>query len=214
MCRWGWAEVDRLLFRDRHRPYRDGCHRSLGGSLIIEDTLDGAHFATLNHLNHGCRHCSVMMSVESAHVETVAQLTLCAGAWWSQLLMDAPASVYKMHQDRQEDQEGNSGQLKNIHILSPRLWLVGEGGRDQKSGVGSTMNKGGILRNSFRAGKQKVKYHQRHIELGRDDGSGVRLSAEEEWRARREAGERWAPRRTYRLTWPKAGLCRLDSASP
>ena len=94
-----------------------------------------------------------MMSVESAHVEIVAQLTLCADTWWSQLLMDAPASVYKMHQDRQEDQEGNSGQLKNIHILLPRLWLVGEGGRDKKSGVGSTMNEGGILRNSFRASK-------------------------------------------------------------
>ena len=83
MCRGRWAEVNRLLIRRRYGSCRDGVHRSLDGSLIIGDIPHGVYFMTLNHLNNGCRRCSLLMSVESAaHMwKIMARLTLCSHSW-------------------------------------------------------------------------------------------------------------------------------------
>lgn len=61
------------------------------------------------------------MSVQSSHVEFVAQLTLCAYSWWSQLILDTPASVDKVQHDCQEDQEDDSGKSDDVQIPLPRL---------------------------------------------------------------------------------------------
>ena len=103
----------------------------------------------------------------------MARLTLCACSWWGQLFLDTPASVDKVHRDCQKDQEDDSGKLENVHVPSPRLWLVGEGGRSRKSVVGSTTQEGGVSRNGVRASRQKVQYNQGHVESRRDDRSGV-----------------------------------------